>query len=75
MPRGRMIYVSERAHRHLKLPAAHCNRPMGKVVEELIVGEMVGLAGPWLSPEGMLLQQRALSKVWDDPALDVYNDG
>ncbi len=35
MPRGKMIYISEQAHRRLKLLAARRSRPMGRVVEEL----------------------------------------
>lgn len=74
MARGKMIYVSEEAHRRLKLLAARQNRPMGRIVEDLIASEMADLAHAWISPEGLLLQQRVLAEVWHDPALDVYND-
>lgn len=69
-----MVYISEDAHQGLKLLAARRNRPMGRVVEELVALELTDLANPWIGPGGLWLQQRALSKVWDDPLLDVYND-
>jgi hypothetical protein len=69
-----MVYISEDAHQRLKLLAASRNRPMGRVVEELVAYELADLGNPWTGPEGLWLQQRALSKVWDDPLLDVYND-
>lgn len=74
MSRGKMVYISEAAHQKLKLLAAHRNRPMGEVVEELIKQELADLVNPWTSPEGLILQQHVLAQVWDDPALDVYND-
>lgn len=74
MPRGKMVYVSEGGHRKLKLLAARRNRPMGEVVEELVDQELADLANPWTSPGGLLLQQQVLAQVWDDPALDVYNN-
>ncbi|MFQ5990400.1 MAG: hypothetical protein ACE5K9_10840 [Candidatus Methylomirabilales bacterium] len=74
MPRGKMVYLSDEAHRRLKLLAARRNRPMGKVVEELIDQELADLVNPWTSPEGLILQQQVLTQVWGDPALDVYND-
>lgn len=74
MPRGKMIYISECAHRRLKLLAARSNRPMGRVVEELVAAELAELMNPWTGPEGLALQQEALADVWDDPALDVYDD-
>lgn len=73
MPRAKMVYISEEAHQRLKLIAARRNRPMGQVVEELVEQELVDLANPWTSPEGLLLQQHVLARVWDDPALDVYD--
>jgi hypothetical protein len=74
MPRPKMVYISEEAHQRLKLLAARRNRPMGEVVEALIEQDLAELLNPWTSPEGLLLQQTALAQVWDDPALDVYND-
>ncbi|MBI3997686.1 MAG: hypothetical protein HY355_01545 [Armatimonadetes bacterium] len=47
---------------------------MGEVVEALVAEELAELANPWTGPEGLWLQQKALAEVWDDPALDVYND-
>jgi len=74
MPRGKMIYVSEEAHRQLRLLAARRERPMGEVVANLVERELADLVNPWTSAEGLLLQQKVLADVWDDPALDVYND-
>jgi len=74
MPRGRMVYISEAAHQKLKLLAVRRNRPMGEVVEELVEQDLADLLNPWTSTEGLILQQHALAQVWDDPALDVYND-
>lgn len=71
--RGKMVYVSEEVHRRLKLLAARRDRTMGEVVRELVEQELADLANPWTGPEGLVLQQRALAAVWDDPALDVYN--
>ena len=73
MPRGKMVYISEEAHGRLKLLAARRDRPMGEVVEELISQELADLVNPWTSPEGLILQQRVLAEVWNDPALDVYD--
>ncbi len=73
MPRGKMVYITAEGHRRLKLLAARKNRPMGKVVEELLEREMADLASTWTGPEGLALQEKALAQVWDDPALDVYN--
>ncbi len=47
---------------------------MGQTVEELVDEELAELANPWTSAEGLWLQQKALAEVWEDPALDVYND-
>jgi hypothetical protein len=69
----KMIYVSEQAHGRLKLLAARRNRPMGEVVEELVAQEVADLANPWTTPEGLILQQNMLARIWDDPALDVYD--
>lgn len=74
MAKGKMVYISETAHQELKLLAARRNRPMGEVVEELVEQEWADLINPWTSPEGLTLQQHVLAQVWDDPALDVYND-
>lgn len=73
MRRGKIVYVSEKAHRRLKLIAARRNRPMGKLVEELIQEEFEELVNPWTGPEGLALQQKVLAEGWEDPALDVYN--
>jgi len=70
----KMVYVSEEAHGRLKLLAARSNRPMGEVVEDLVAQEVADLANPWLTPEGLILQQNMLARIWDDPALDVYED-
>ncbi len=74
MPRGKMVYISSDAHRRLRLLAARRNRPMGEVVETLIGQELAEITNPWTGPEGLMLQEQILAKVWDDPALDVYND-
>lgn len=74
MPRGKMVYISEEAHRRLKLLAARRNRPMGEVVEDLVAQELADLVNPWVSPEGLMLQQAAFARVWNDRALDVYDD-
>lgn len=73
MPRGKMVYISENAHGRLRLLAAHRDRPMGEVVEELVEHELADLVNPWTSPEGLIVQQRVLARIWDDPALDVYD--
>ena len=73
MARGKIVYVSADAHRRLKMLAARRNRPMGKVVDELVAQEVAELVNPWIGPEGLWLQQKAFAEVWDDPALDVYN--
>ena len=74
MTRAKIVYISEQAHRRLKLLAARRNRPMGEVVEELVDRELAELANLWTSPEGLLLQQAVLARVWDDPALNVYDE-
>lgn len=74
MPPAKMVYVSVEAHQRLRLLAARRNRPMGQVVAELVDQELADLVNPWTSPEGLMLQQKALAAVWDDPALDVYDD-
>lgn len=73
MARAKMVYISEEAHRRLRLLAARRNRPMGRVVEELVEEELADLVNPWTGVEGLTLQQKVLAAVWDDPALDVYN--
>jgi acetoacetate decarboxylase len=72
--RAKIVYVSEQAHQRLRLLAARRNRPMGRVVEELVDEELAELVNPWTGPEGLSLQQKAAAAVWDDPALDVYNE-
>jgi len=74
VPKSKMIYVSEAAHQRLKLLAARKNRPMGRVVEDLVERETEDLTNPWLTPAGLRLQERMLGEVWGDPALDIYND-
>ncbi len=74
MTRAKIVYIPEQAHRRLKLLAARRNRPMGEVVEELVDRELAELANLWTSPEGLLLQQAVLARVWDDPALNVYDE-
>jgi hypothetical protein len=74
MPPVKMVYVSVEAHRRLRLLAAQQNRTMGQVVAELVDQELADLVNPWTSTEGLMLQQKALSAVWDDPALDVCDD-
>lgn len=44
------------------------------VVEDLVDRELTDLANPWTGPEGLRLQQRVLREVWNDPALDAYED-
>ena len=68
------MYLSASAHQRLKVLAAQRQRPMGKLVEELVAREAAELASPWLSAEGLALQGRALASGWSDPALDVYGD-
>ncbi len=74
MTRAKIVYIPEQAHRRLKLLAARRNRPMGEVVEELVDRELAELANLWTGPEGLLLQQAVLARVWDDPALNVYDE-
>lgn len=74
MARGKMVYLSERAHQRLKILAAQRGSSMGQLVEEWVEREAADLANPWLTAEGLSLQERALSEVWGDPALDVYRD-
>jgi hypothetical protein len=75
VPGPKMVYLTPQGHQRLKLLAARRNLPMGRVTEDLIERELAELANPWTSPDGLLLQQAALAKVWADPALDVYQDG
>ena len=74
MARGKMVYISDSTHQRLKILAARRNRPMGRVVEELIEREVGELSSPWLTAEGLRLQEKVLDEVWGDSALDVYND-
>ncbi|MBI4277732.1 MAG: hypothetical protein HY660_04695 [Armatimonadetes bacterium] len=74
MPKAKVVYISEEAHQRLRILAARKNRPMGEVVEDLIDQELTDITNPWISAEGLRLQERALAYVWDDPALDIYND-
>lgn len=69
----KIVYVSDQAHRRLKLLAARRGRTMRAVVEELVEQETAELGNAWTSAEGLSVQQRALEAVWDDPSLDVYN--
>jgi len=69
----KMVYVSEEAHGRLKLLAARRNRPMGEVVEDLVAQELADLVNPWTGPEGLMLQQSILARIWNDPALEVYD--
>ncbi|MGH9256272.1 MAG: hypothetical protein ACRD3C_17075 [Vicinamibacterales bacterium] len=61
----RIVYVSDRAHRRLKQLAARRGRTMGALVEELV--EAAELGNVWIGPEGLLVQQGALAKTWEDP--------
>ena len=70
----RMVYVSTRTHQRLKLLAAHRNRTMGEIVSDLVDHEVADAAHLWTGPEGLMLQQRMLAKMWDDPALRVYDE-
>lgn len=74
MARGKMVYVTKEVHQQLKLLAAQRNRPMGKLVEELVANELGDAANAWMSPEGLMLQQKVLALLWEDPDLDVYDD-
>lgn len=47
------------------------NRQIGEVVTDRELAERASL---WTSLEGLLLQQAVLASVWDDPALDVYDE-
>lgn len=69
----KIVYVSDRAHRHLKLLAVRRGRTMGALLEELVEQEAAELGNVWTSPKGLAVQQHALETVWDDPSLDVYN--
>lgn len=74
MTRGKMIYISDNVHQNLKMMAARRRRTMGALVEEWVEREMSELANPWTGTGGLLLQQKAIEKLWSDPALDIYND-
>jgi hypothetical protein len=74
MPREKMVYVSSKTHDALKILAARRNRPMGEVVDDLVEHALADVANPWLGAEGLGVQQKAFARVWDDPALDVYDD-
>ncbi len=74
MVRDKMVYISEAAHRRLKILAARRSRSMGQVVEELVEREAEELENPWLTPPGLRVQEKAMHEVWGDPALDVYDD-
>ena len=73
MARAKMVYVSDKTHRRLKLLAARRNRSMGEIVGELVEQDLADLTNPWTTPEGLLAQQRVLAEVWDDPVLDIYD--
>jgi hypothetical protein len=70
----KIVYISEKAHGGLKLLAAHRSRPMGEVIDDLVAQELADLVNPWTAPEGLMLQQNILARIWKDPALDVYDD-
>lgn len=70
----KIVYVSDRTHRRLKLLAVRRSRTMGELVEELVEQEAAELGHVWTSPEGLAVQQQALAKIWEDPSLDVYNE-
>ncbi len=72
-PQRKMVYISEEAHGRLRLLAAHRGRPMGDVIEDLVAQELADLVNPWTGPEGLMLQQNILARIWNDPALDVYD--
>jgi hypothetical protein len=46
---------------------------MGELIEALVAQELADLVNPWTAPEGLLLQQNILARIWHDPALDVYD--
>jgi hypothetical protein len=73
MARDKMLYVSETAHRRLKILAARRNRPMGELIEELVEREAEEIENPWLTPPGLFLQEGALRAAWGEAALDVYD--
>ena len=73
MVKPKMVYVSEAAHRRLKLLAARRSRPMGELLEEIIDKEIEDEGGIWTGSEGLALQEKALAEAWDDPNLDVYD--
>lgn len=70
----RIVYVSDETHRRLKLLAARRSRTMGDMVGELVEHETTELGNVWTGPEGLMVQQRMLERVWEDPALDVYDE-
>jgi hypothetical protein len=74
-PERKMVYISEEGHGRLKLLAAHRSRPMGEVIDDLVAQELADLVNPWTGPEGLMLQQNILARLWNDPALDVYDLG
>ena len=74
MPREKTVYVSETAHRRLKILAARRNRSMGELLEEMVEREAEEFENPWLTPAGLRIQEKALHELWGDPALDVYDD-
>ncbi len=47
MPRGKMVYISENAHRQLRLLAARRDRPMGELVADLIEQDLADLVNAW----------------------------
>jgi len=74
VPREKTVYVSETAHRRLKILAARRNRSMGELLEEMVEREAEEFENPWLTPAGLRIQEKALHELWGDPALDVYDD-
>jgi hypothetical protein len=74
MPRGKIVYVAPEAHRRLKVLAARRGESMGELVARLVEQELADLTNPWIGPEGLWVQQKALAEAWSDPALDVYSE-
>jgi hypothetical protein len=74
MASNKIVYVSKHVHMKLKMLSAQRGRSMGKVLEELVESEVDDMANPWVNPDGLSLQQKAVESAWDDPDLDAYND-
>ena len=74
MPRGKIVYIPSEAHRRLKVLAARRGESMGELVAHLVEQELADLINPWVGPEGLWVQQKVIAQVWNDPALDVYDE-